>query len=141
MNDERVDSGWGEKGNWEKHVEYVKGVVDDPHVLPLIMSWDGARMGYVELVWIKMEITMSRHYHRELHVLVDEDRFRGRRTFRSITHYTFLAEARTAREPKRANAALVRTSVDGSMHLETRSVMTIDERLFKKGMFIEQIAD
>ncbi|KAH8105746.1 hypothetical protein DFH11DRAFT_1882716 [Phellopilus nigrolimitatus] len=27
-------------------------VVDDPHVLPLIMSWDGAQMGYVELVWI-----------------------------------------------------------------------------------------
>ncbi|KAH8111112.1 hypothetical protein DFH11DRAFT_1880022 [Phellopilus nigrolimitatus] len=43
MNDEHVNSGGGEKGSLAKHVEYVRGVVDDPHMLPLIMSWDGAR--------------------------------------------------------------------------------------------------
>ncbi|KAH8105754.1 acyl-CoA N-acyltransferase, partial [Phellopilus nigrolimitatus] len=53
MNDERVNSDWGEKGSWAKHVEYARDAVDDPHVLPLIMSWDGAQMGYAELVWIK----------------------------------------------------------------------------------------
>ncbi|KAH8111542.1 hypothetical protein DFH11DRAFT_1512971, partial [Phellopilus nigrolimitatus] len=132
MNDERVNSGWGEKGSWEKHVEYVRGVVDDPHVLPLIKSWDSAQMGYVEL---------------DNHVVPyvpagtqDYDRgYSPARTaqawFRSITNYIFLAEARTAREPKRPNAALVRTSVDGSMHLETsfyfpykHSVMTMNAR-------------
>ncbi|KAH8111118.1 acyl-CoA N-acyltransferase [Phellopilus nigrolimitatus] len=157
MNDERVNSGWGEKGSWEKHVEYVRGVVDDPHVLPLIMSWDGARMGYVELVWIKENHVApyvpagAQDYDRGLHVLVGEDRFRGQAYsqawFRSITHYIFLAETRTTRvvgEPKRANAAIVRTSVDAGMHLETsfyfpykHSVMTMNlrERLFKEDVF------
>ncbi|KAH8105064.1 siderophore biosynthesis protein [Phellopilus nigrolimitatus] len=150
MNDERVNSGWGERGIWERHVEYVRGVMDDLHVLPLIMSWGGSRMGYDNHVAPYVP-TGAQDYDRGLHVLVGEDRFRGQAYsqawFRSITHYIFLAEARTARvvgEPKRANAAIVRTSVDAGMHLETslyfpykHSVLTMDlrERLFKEDVF------
>ena len=54
MNDERVNSGWGERGDLGKHREYLEEVLIDPSVLPLIMCWDGERMGYCEIVWIKV---------------------------------------------------------------------------------------
>ncbi|KAH8105737.1 hypothetical protein DFH11DRAFT_1518387, partial [Phellopilus nigrolimitatus] len=101
----------------------------------------------------------AQDYDRGLHVLVGEERFRGKAYsqawFRSATHYIFLAKARPARvvgEPKRANTAIVRTSVDVGMHLETsahimflwsfyfpyeHSMMTMNlrERLFKDYVF------
>lgn len=56
MNDERVGKGWGEQGDMEKHKRYVIGVERDPHVLALVMSWDGERMGYAEINWIRVSI-------------------------------------------------------------------------------------
>lgn len=53
-NSERVSKGWGENGTMEHHIEYVKKQIEDPHVLPMVMSWDGELMGYVELTWIKV---------------------------------------------------------------------------------------
>ncbi|KAH8105068.1 GNAT domain-containing protein [Phellopilus nigrolimitatus] len=173
MNDEHVNSGGGEKGSLAKHVEYVRGVVDDPHMLPLIMSWDGARMGYVELVWIKENHvapyaplarrtmtagctsssarTGSAGRRPSLSLNLTDQHERLLRTaqawFRSNTHYIFHAEVRTARvvgEPKRANAAIVRTSVDAGMHLETSfyfsykqsmTTMNLRECLFKEDVF------
>ncbi|KAI5118339.1 hypothetical protein M0805_009142 [Coniferiporia weirii] len=156
MNDPRVSSGWGEQGDEEHHRRYVAGVERDPHVLPLIMSWDGERMGYAEIVWIKENHvatfvpTGAQDHDRGLHVLVGEDKFRGQvysqAWFRSVTHYMFLADPRTARiigEPKRNNPAIIRTSIDAGMHLETsfyfpykHSVMTCNlrERFFKEDM-------
>lgn len=44
--------------------------------------------------------------------------------FRSVTHYMFLSDPRTLRiigEPKRNNPAIIKTSCDAGMHLETVS--------------------
>lgn len=53
-NDPRVNRGWGESGPLEKHVAYLQNVMDDPGVLPMIMSWSGELMGYTEITWIKV---------------------------------------------------------------------------------------
>ena len=58
MNDPRVNAGWGEAGDEEKHRRYVGSMWSEPSVLPLVMSWDGERMGYAELVWIKVRMIM-----------------------------------------------------------------------------------
>lgn len=53
-NDDRVNSGWNERGSLEQHRQYVHGVLNDPGVLPIMMSWNGELMGYLELVYIKV---------------------------------------------------------------------------------------
>jgi len=85
-NDERVSSAWGENGSLETHVDYVKGLLLDPHVWPCMLSWDGELMGYCEIVWVK-EDHVAHHYpegvslgdwDRGVHVLVGESKFAGR---------------------------------------------------------------
>lgn len=39
MNDPRVDSFWNEAGDTAKHRAYLAGLIDDPHMLPLIGSY------------------------------------------------------------------------------------------------------
>lgn len=155
-NEPRVNKGWGEAGSMEKHKAYIAELIADPGVLPLIMSWDGERMGYTEIVWIKENhvapyVPNGAHdYDRGMHVLCGEDKFRGQvysqAWFRSIGHYCFLSDPRTVRlvgEPKRSNPAILKTSVDAGMHFETffyfpykYSAMTMNlrERLFKEDM-------
>lgn len=53
-NDERVNKGWGEAGPIEKHRKYLCDLMQDPGVLPLMMSWDGELMGYTEVTWVKV---------------------------------------------------------------------------------------
>ena len=38
----------------EKHRAYLRALMADPGVLPVMMSWDGELMGYAELVYIKV---------------------------------------------------------------------------------------
>ncbi|KAI9567910.1 acyl-CoA N-acyltransferase [Boletus coccyginus] len=98
-NDDRVNSGWNERGSLEQHRSYVHGVLNDPAVLPMMMSWDGELMGYLEIVYIKVRryarlgarTHMSsqenhvatyvpggaKEWDRGMHVLVGEERFRG----------------------------------------------------------------
>lgn len=54
QNDERVNRGWGEQGTLENHREYLERLILDPGVLPVMMSWDGELMGYLEFVWVKV---------------------------------------------------------------------------------------
>ena len=83
LNHLRGSLGWGEAGSMEKHRAYLAGLIADPAVLPLVMSWDGERMGYTEIVWIKENHvapyvpTGAHDYDRGMHVLCGEDRFRG----------------------------------------------------------------
>ncbi|KAL5501934.1 hypothetical protein ACEPAH_9195 [Sanghuangporus vaninii] len=132
MNDERVNSGWGERGDMLKHRSYVLKTLNDLASLPLIMSWDGERMGYCEMVWTKENHLAPyvpfgvRDYDRGMHVLVGEDKFRGRTYsktwFRAIMHYIFLAEPRTERmlgEPKNSNGVAVGLGQECGMHTET----------------------
>lgn len=53
-NDDRVNSGWNERGSLEQHRQYVHDVLNNPGVLPMVMSWDGELMGYLEIVYIKV---------------------------------------------------------------------------------------
>lgn len=53
-NDDRVNNGWNERGSLEQHRQYVHGVLNNPAVLPIMMSWDGELMGYLELVYVKV---------------------------------------------------------------------------------------
>ncbi|KAF9218910.1 hypothetical protein BS17DRAFT_790491 [Gyrodon lividus] len=153
QNDERVNQGWNERGTFEQHKQYVKGVFEDPAVVPIMMSWDGELMGYAELVHVKENHVATyvpdgaKDWDRGLHVLTGEERFRGweraQAWFRSIHHYLFLADSRTERvigEPKAENAAIIQVSLDATMHIETlfdfpykRSVVTClpRERFFK----------
>ncbi|KAI6026541.1 acyl-CoA N-acyltransferase [Pisolithus microcarpus] len=152
-NDERVNKGWSESGSLQKHLEYVKGVLDNPAILPIMMSWDGDLMGYVEIVWLKENHIATyipngpKDWDRGMHVLVGEEKYRGsdraQAWLRSIFHYCFLADSRTERaigEPRADNASIVKVSLDAAMHIETifdfpykRSVMTCvpRERFFK----------
>lgn len=84
-NDERVNKAWGERGTLDAHRSYVEGVLADPHVLPVMMSWDGELMGYAELTYVK-EDHVAQHYptgvvpgdwERGIHVLVGESKFLG----------------------------------------------------------------
>ncbi|EIW77302.1 hypothetical protein CONPUDRAFT_109849 [Coniophora puteana RWD-64-598 SS2] len=152
-NDPRVNKGWNEQGSKEHHRRYLEGLNSNPNVIPMIMSWDGEVMGYVEFVWIKENHTApyvpggARDYDRGIHVLVGENKFRGfARTqawHRALFHYCFLADPRTDRvigEPKLDNPAILKVDLDSAMHFETifdfpykRSVLTSQprERFFR----------
>ncbi|KAG5636250.1 hypothetical protein H0H81_008653 [Sphagnurus paluster] len=137
-NDERVNNAWGEKGNLETHREYIEGLLADPGVVPIMMSWDGELMGYVEIVWVK-ENHAAQHYpadaavgnwERGIHVLVGEDKFlgggRSEIWLRSLAHYIFLADPRTDRvlgEPKESNIAIVKAAQSAGFHIHAVSLV------------------
>ncbi|KAH7910148.1 acyl-CoA N-acyltransferase [Hygrophoropsis aurantiaca] len=152
-NSDRVNQWWSEAGPMEKHREYVQGLLEDPAVMPLIMSWDGELMGYTEIVWVKENHVAAyipdgaKDWDRGAHILVGEEKFRGsvraQAWFRSLHHYSFLADPRTERligEPRADNGAMAKVSLDTTMHVQTifdfpykRSIMTWlpRERFFK----------
>ncbi|KAI0372060.1 hypothetical protein BV20DRAFT_964771 [Pilatotrama ljubarskyi] len=152
-NSDHVNRGWGEHGPLQKHREYVRALMADPGVLPIMMSWDGELMGYAELVYIKENHVAAYvpggawDYDRGLHVLVGEEKFRGihrsKAWFSAIHHFLFLSDPRTERvigEPKAANAAIIKLSEAVTMNVQTifdfpykRSVLTWlpRERFFK----------
>ncbi|KAF5383050.1 hypothetical protein D9615_004949 [Tricholomella constricta] len=131
-NDERVNTAWGERGSLETHREYIEGLLVDPGVVPMMMSWDGELMGYIEIVWVK-ENHAAQYYpgdavvgdwERGIHVLVGEDKFlgggRSELWLRSLVHYIFLADARTNRvlgEPKESNIAIVKAAQSAGFHV------------------------
>jgi len=105
MNDPDVDAFWQEAGDVEKHRAYLQGLVDDPHMLPLIAAFDDQPFGYFELYWAKenrLAPFYDAHDHdRGWHVLIGEPAFRGKRFltawFPSIQHFQFLDDPRTQR--------------------------------------------
>ncbi|KAG6914718.1 hypothetical protein DXG01_015748, partial [Tephrocybe rancida] len=142
-NDERVNSAWGERGSLETHRDYVEGLLADPGVVPIMMSWDGELMGYVEIVWAK-ENHVSQYYpadcpvgdwERGLHVLVGEDKFLGGSELwlRSLAHYLFLADPRTHRvvgEPKAANVSMVKAAQTAGYRIQAvRACVSLDAEL------------
>ena len=105
MNDPRVASAWNEDGDLDKHRKYLSGLLADPHMLPMIGSFDGVPFGYFEIYWAKENRLAPFYdaddYDRGWHVLVGEDAYRGRRFISawlpSLMHYMFLDDCRTRR--------------------------------------------
>jgi len=156
MNDDIVNKGWDEGGSVEKHRTYARTTWADPHVLPVMMSWDGELMGYVEFTWVREDHVATYipegplDYDRGLHALVGEKKFRGGAFspcwMRSINHYMYLADTRTQRtlaEPKSQNTAMIKACSNAGMLSQTsfyfpykHSVLVMGhrERFFKADM-------
>ncbi|KZE29034.1 acetyltransferase [Chelatococcus daeguensis] len=105
MNDPRVAAVWAEEGDLDKHRAYLGGLIADPHMLPLIVSFNGEPFGYFEVYWAKENrlgpFYDAQNYDRGWHVLIGEDGFRGRpwvtAWLPSLMHYIFLDDCRTER--------------------------------------------
>lgn len=105
MNDPRVAAVWAEEGDLDKHRAYLGGLIADPHMLPLIVSFNGEPFGYFEVYWAKENrlgpFYDAQDYDRGWHVLIGEDSFRGRPWITawlpSLMHYIFLDDCRTER--------------------------------------------
>ncbi|MFE1599078.1 GNAT family N-acetyltransferase [Methylobacterium sp. ID0610] len=119
MNDPRVDAVWGEAGPREKHAAYLAGLIADPHMIPLIGSFGGEPFGYFEIYWAKENRLApfydAHDYDRGWHVLIGEERFRGRpyvsAWLPSLMHALFLDDPRTDRivgEPRADHAQQLR---------------------------------
>ncbi|KAG7452916.1 uncharacterized protein BT62DRAFT_34763 [Guyanagaster necrorhizus] len=104
QNSDRVNVGWRERGDDEHHRTYLKDRLADPHIMGFIVSWNGEAAGYGEISWVK-EDPMGTYvgglgdYDQGTHLLVGEERFRGRQRFTatmtSMKHMCLLREPRT----------------------------------------------
>jgi len=104
QNSDRVNVGWREKGPEEKHRAYLANRLADPHIMGFIVEWDGELAGYGEMSWVK-EDPMSTYvgglgdYDQGTHLLIGEDKFRGRHRFTAVMtamkHACFLRDPRT----------------------------------------------
>lgn len=150
MNDPRVASFWNEEGDLEKHRAYLSGLIADPHMLPMIGSFDDAPFAYFEIYWAK-ENRIAPFYDaddwdRGWHVAVGEEAVRGRAYISawlpSLMHYLFLDDPRTQRivgEPAASHTQQIRNlEVSGFAKLKNFDfphkraclVMLLRERFF-----------
>lgn len=53
QNSDRVNVGWRERGDDEKHRKYLKDRLNDPHIMGFMVEWDGELAGYGEMSWVK----------------------------------------------------------------------------------------
>ncbi|MBY4949958.1 acetyltransferase [Cupriavidus respiraculi] len=156
MNDPDVAFFWQEEGDEEKHRRYLQGLIDDPHMLPLVASFDGEPFGYFEVYWAKenrIAPFYDAHDHdRGWHVLIGEPAFRGKAFltawFPAIQHFQFLDDPRTQRivgEPRadhhRQIANLDRAGFSKVKefdfpHKRAMLVMLLRERFFGEGLYL-----
>lgn len=119
MNDPRVVYFWQEGGDLAEHRAYLERIASDPHVTALIGCLDDEPFGYFEAYWAKEDrigpFCDATDHDRGWHVLIGEDRFRGRpyvtAWLPSISHYLFLDDCRTQRlviEPRVDNDKMIR---------------------------------
>ena len=131
MNDPRVAEFWKEDGPFEHQFDYLRRVIDDPHMIPLICRFDEAAFGYFEIYWAKEDL-IGRHYaaddyDRGFHVLIGEDGYRGKAWLTawmtSILHLMFLSDPRTDRlvgEPQADHHQQIRNLLrSGFTHVST----------------------
>ncbi|WP_437366212.1 GNAT family N-acetyltransferase [Inquilinus limosus] len=150
MNDPRVAAFWNEDGDLEKHRRYLSGLIADPHMVPLIATFDGVPFAYFEIYWARENRLAPfydvQDYDRGWHVVVGEDAYRGRRFISawlpSLTHYMLLDDCRTQRivgEPAAAHhqqirnletSGFVRIKTFDFPHKRAALVMLLRERFF-----------
>lgn len=104
QNSDRVNVGWREKGNEEHHRIYIRESLADPHKMGYVVSWNGQLAGYGEANYNKEDgmaafVGGCEDYDQGTHLLIGEEKFRGRHRFASIMvsmkHMCFLREPRT----------------------------------------------
>ncbi|KIY43684.1 hypothetical protein FISHEDRAFT_53213 [Fistulina hepatica ATCC 64428] len=109
QNSERVNVGWRERGPDDKHRAYLADRLADPHTMGFIVAWakvipETEPAGYGEVSWVKEDhmgtfVGGLGDYDQGTHLLVGEERFRGRQRFTavmtSMKHACFLREPRT----------------------------------------------
>jgi RimJ/RimL family protein N-acetyltransferase len=150
MNDPRVAAFWNEDGDLEKHRRYLSGLIADPHMVPLIASFDGVPFAYFEIYWARENRLAPfydvQDYDRGWHVVVGEDAYRGRSFISawlpSLTHFMLLDDCRTQRivgEPAAAHhqqirnletSGFVRIKTFDFPHKRAALVMLLRERFF-----------
>jgi len=119
MNDEQVNVIWEDAGDRDKHRKILEDRRDDPHMLALIASFDGASFGYFEVYWAKENRIGPYYdaddYDRGWHVAIGEPAYRGKQWIiawlPSLMHFMFLDEARTRRivgEPRATHEQQIR---------------------------------
>lgn len=118
-NQDRVNNFWELKGSKEDHINYIKKLLDDNHMIPTIAEIDGEAYGYFELYWA-YEDRLGPYYpstlfDRGFHFLIGNAKFLGAintdSALKSLVHLTFLEDARTTKlmaEPRVDNAKVIK---------------------------------
>lgn len=158
MNDPRVAAFWKEGGDMEKHRRYLGDLLADPHMLPLIGSFDGTPFSYFEIYWAKENRLAPFYdaddYDRGWHVVIGEDAYRGRQWITawlpSLMHYLFLDDCRTQRivgEPQADHHQQIRNLEKAGFakvkhfdfpHKRALLVMLLRERFFGDRLWVPQ---
>jgi RimJ/RimL family protein N-acetyltransferase len=105
MNDPRIDLMWKSAATRDQHQTYLANLIADPHNLGLIGEFDGQPFGWFEVYWAKENrlgpFYEAGDYDRGWHVLVGDERFRGKAYISawlpSLMHAIFLDDPRTER--------------------------------------------
>ncbi|KAG9103235.1 hypothetical protein FRC06_011657, partial [Ceratobasidium sp. 370] len=99
QNSDRVNIGWRERGPDEKHRTYLADRLADPHIMGFVVKWNNELAGYGEMAWVKEDPMGTYVGGLGTHLLIGEDRFRGRHRFTavmtSMKHMCFLRDPRT----------------------------------------------
>ena len=105
MNLEQVAYFWEQTGSLEEHAAYLREMLDDPRVHPLIGCFDDEPFAYFEVYWCKEDRIAPFYdvadYDRGWHVVVGESKHQGvgklKAWFNSLMHYMYLDDPRTQR--------------------------------------------
>ena len=115
----RVANFWELNKSKEELAQYIKNGLNDPHLIPVIIEFDGERVGYFEIYWT-LEDRLSpfydaKHFDRGIHLLIGNAKFLGKENtdaiLKSVCHYIFLADPRTERimgEPRVDNDKILK---------------------------------
>lgn len=118
MNNPRVSAFWELEGDREQHADYLRRILENSAVEPLIGCFDGEPFAYFEAYWAERD-RIAPYYDvragdRGIHMLVGEERYRGAERVKAwmlgLVHYLFLSNPGTGRvvsEPRSDNAKMI----------------------------------
>lgn len=118
-NQARISAYWELEGEKEKHLEYIKKNLNDPHLLPALLEINGEPAGYFEFYWVKEDrlgpYYDSSDFDRGFHFLIGERKFLGLKNtdavLKSVVHFLFLDDPRTLKvmaEPRSDNKKVLK---------------------------------
>lgn len=118
MNAPRVAAFWELAGTLEDHATYVRKILENSAVEPLIAYFGSDPFAYFEAYWAQRDRIAPYYdvaeHDRGIHMLVGEERYRGAARVQAwllgLVHYLFLSDPRTERvvsEPRADNAKMI----------------------------------